>query len=214
MLNYFKTNEAGVIVELLSFNDPVPVYDDEGEIIGYEDDVNDYIKANYQKTDKEIVQLVDGTYAFASDVDYEEEERKAKAIELEIAKENATTHQYEKYQKIKYGIAWVERADGTKIGFDTDIDQGSQTDWNSVRRVIDDNIALGAYPEGTEPFAPYKYWTSDTEKEYGIVTLTELRMAGIESSKMQNAAYVEFEKVKAEIAQCTTIEEVQKYLVD
>ena len=214
MLNYYKTDTSGVIVEVMSFNDPVPVYDENNEIVSYQDDVNDYIKSNYLCTDKEIVQLVDGTFAFADEVNYEEEAEKLLTKQLEEAKKHAEEVQYHKYQKEKYGIAWVERADGTKIGFDTDIDQGSQTDWHSVRRIIDDGVALGMFGEGVEPTAPYKYWINEHEKEYGIVTLTELIKAGLISSQTQNKAYVAFENVKAEIAKCKTIEEVQKYLVE
>ena len=214
MLNYYKKDNNGVIIELISFNDPVPVYDENNEIIGYQDDANQYIKDNYLCTDKEIVQLVDGTFCFADEVDFDAEAEKLRLQKLAEAKKHAEEVQYNKYQKEKYGIAWVERADGTKIGFDTDIDQGSQIDWNSVRRVLDDGIALGKFAEGVEPYAPYKYWISETEKEYGVVTLTELRLAGFISSEMQNASYAKFEAIKKEIKACTTVEEVQKYLVD
>ena len=64
--------------------------------------------------------------------------------------------------------------------------------------MLDDGIALGKFAEGVEPYAPYKYWISETEKEYGIVTLTELRLAGFISSEMQNAAYAKFEVIKKE----------------
>ena len=146
------------------------------------------------------------------EVNLVEEAKRKTEKELAEAKKQAENYQFEKYKKEKYGIAWVERADGTRIGFDTDIEQGSQTDWNSVRRVLDDGIALGKFAEGVEPYAPYKYWISETEKEYGIVTLTELRLAGFISSEMQNAAYAKFEAIKKEIEACTTVEEVQKYL--
>lgn len=214
MLNYYKKDNNGVIVELISFNDPVPVYDENNEIIGYQDDANQYIKDNYLCTDKEIVQLVDGTFCFADEVDFDAEAEKLRLQKLAEAKKHAEEVQYHKYQKEKYSIAWVERTDGTKIGFDTDIAQGSQTDWHSVRRIIDDGIALGMYAEGVEPTAPYKYWKNEHEKEYGVVTLTELIKAGLISSQTQNKAYAAFEAIKAEIAKCQTIEEVQKYLVD
>ena len=214
MLNYYKKDNDGVIVELISFNDPVPVYDENNEIIGYQDDANQYIKDNYLCTDKEIVQLVDGTFCFADEVDFDAEAEKLRLQKLAEAKKHAEEVQYNKYQKEKYSIAWVERTDGTKIGFDTDIAQGSQTDWHSVRRIIDDGIALGMYAEGVEPTAPYKYWKNEYEKEYGVVTLTELIKAGLISSQTQNKAYAAFEAIKAEIAKCQTIEEVQKYLVD
>ena len=214
MLNYYKKDNNGVIVELISFNDPVPVYDENNEIIGYQDDANQYIKDNYLCTDKEIVQLVDGTFCFADEVDFDAEAEKLRLQKLAEAKKHAEEVQYNKYQKEKYSIAWVERTDGTKIGFDTDIAQGSQTDWHSVRRIIDDGVALGMYAEGVEPTAPYKYWKNEHEKEYGVVTLTELIKAGLISSQTQNKAYAAFEAIKAEIAKCQTIEEVQKYLID
>lgn len=214
MLNYYKKDNNGVIVELISFNDPVPVYDENNEIVGYQDDANQYIKDNYLCTDKEIVQLVDGTFCFADEVDFDAEAEKLRLQKLAEAKKHAEEVQYNKYQKEKYSIAWVERTDGTKIGFDTDIAQGSQTDWHSVRRIIDDGVALGMYAEGVEPTAPYKYWKNESEKEYGVVTLTELIKAGLISSQTQNKAYAAFEAIKEEIAKCQTIEEVQKYLVD
>ena len=214
MLNYYKKDNNGVIVELISFNDPVPVYDENNEIVGYQDDANQYIKDNYLCTDKEIVQLVDGTFCFADEVDFDAEAEKLRLQKLAEAKKHAEEVQYNKYQKEKYSIAWVERTDGTKIGFDTDIAQGSQTDWHSVRRIIDDGVALGMYAEGVEPTAPYKYWKNEHEKEYGVVTLTELIKAGLISSQTQNKAYAAFEAIKAEIAKCQTIEEVQKYLID
>ena len=168
-------------------------------------------------TNKEYADLAVWCNANGCTIEEHEEYYECVAIplpSLEELKKHAEEVQYYKYQKEKYGIAWVERADGTKIGFDTDIDQGSQTDWNSVRRVLDDGIALGKFAEGVEPYANYKYWINETEKEYGIVTLTELRLAGFISSEMQNTAYAKFEAIKKEIEACTTVEEVQKYLVD
>lgn len=198
MKTYYRLKEDGTFLDFTSFdnNTNVPAF----------------IKELYTETDREIIVLTDGSFAFADEVNLEEEAIKKAEKELAEAKKQAENYQFEKYKKEKYGIAWVERADGTRIGFDTDIDQGSQTDWNSVRRVLDDGIALGKFAEGVEPYAPYKYWISETEKEYGIVTLTELRMAGFVSSEMQNAAYAKFEVIKKEIEACTTVEEVQKYL--
>lgn len=195
---YYRLKEDGTFLDYTSFEDDA--------------NVPAFIKEQYQETDREIIVLTDGSFAFKDSVDLEAEAKRKAEKELAEAKKQAENYQFEKYKKEKYGIAWVERADGTRIGFDTDIEQGSQTDWNSVRRVLDDGIALGKFAEGVEPYAPYKYWISETEKEYGIVTLTELRLAGFISSEMQNAAYAKFEAIKKEIEACTTVEEVQKYL--
>lgn len=178
------------------------------------DHVPAFIRELYIETERKIIKLTDGSFAFEDEVNLVEEAKRKAEKELAEAKKHAEEVQYNKYQKEKYSIAWVERTDGTKIGFDTDIAQGSQTDWHSVRRIIDDGIALGMYAEGVEPTAPYKYWKNEHEKEYGVVTLTELIKAGLISSQTQNKAYAAFEAIKAEIAKCQTIEEVQKYLVD
>ena len=227
--------EANQVVKLREVlqqvEDQEKVYDENGEYVlqdvvktievPYEveetitiDHIPAFIREQYIETERKIIKLTDGSFAFEDEVNLEEEAKRKAEKELAEAKKQAENYQFEKYKKEKYGIAWVERADGTRIGFDTDIDQGSQTDWHSVRRIIDDGVALGMFGEGVEPTAPYKYWINEHEKEYGIVTLTELIKAGLISSQTQNKAYVAFEAIKKEIEACTTVEEVQKYLVD
>lgn len=131
---------------------------------------------------------------------------------LDELKTRALNYQGEIYTKEKYGIAWVTREDGTKIGFDTDIDEGSQVDWNSVRRVLDDLVEAGTFSDGTTPTIPYRYWKEDGTKEYANVTLAELKQAGIVSSQQQNAAYTKFEPILNTIRNATSKAEVEPYL--
>lgn len=138
------------------------------------------------------------------------------AYKLERLRKEALDYQGGIYNKEKYAIAWVDRnykgKSGIKIGFDTDLEQNSQTDWNSVRRVLDDMISLGMFEEGEEPNIPYRYWINDTEKEYAPVTLTELKQAGFISSQQQNAAFAKFEPILKEIRETQDIEVLKKYL--
>lgn len=85
MLTYYK-QENGKITEVCHFNDPIPVLD-EGKVVGYKDDVNDYIKNTFILADKEIVQLVDGSYVFIDEVDFADEAVKKLQKDLEEAKE-------------------------------------------------------------------------------------------------------------------------------
>lgn len=134
------------------------------------------------------------------------------SYKLERLRKQALDYQGEIYNKEKYAIAWVTRTDESKIGFDTDLEQNSQTDWNSVRRVLDDLIEAGQFEEGEEPNIPYRYWVNETDKEYAPVTLTELKQAGIISSQQQNAAFKKFEPILKEIRETQDIEVLKKYL--
>lgn len=131
---------------------------------------------------------------------------------IDELRQQALDYQGGIYNKEKYAIAWVTRTDGSKIGFDTDLEQNSQTDWNSVRRVLDDLIEAGQFEEGEEPNIPYRYWVNETDKEYAPVTLTELKQAGIISSQQQNAAFKKFEPILKEIRETQDIEVLKKYL--
>jgi len=121
---------------------------------------------------------------------------------LDEDKATALNYQYQKYQKLKYAIAWL--TDGSGYGFDTDKD--SQTDWLAVVTVLQTSGAANGF---------YKVYTdkSDTAKKaFAPVTLSQLQEAGNVSRAQQTAAYEGFEQIKAEINSCVTKEEVEKYM--
>ena len=76
MLTYYKTGADGKITDVIGFYDAA--------------DVNDWVKANYTLADREIVQLADGSYKFADEVDTEAESAAKAALELKAAKETKT----------------------------------------------------------------------------------------------------------------------------
>ncbi len=119
---------------------------------------------------------------------------------LDETKTKALTVQYEKYQKLKYAVAWV-----ATIGFDTDKD--SQTDWLSVMTVLKNANATSGY---------YKVYTDKTDltkKSFEMVTVAQLTEAGNVSRTQQTSAYTDFEAVKSKINAATTKDELSQYLV-
>lgn len=87
---YYEPSSTGGIRSVMEFDDPKPILDTEGNIIGYEDDVNDYIKAHYIKTDRKIVQTFDGKYQFEDEVDWTAEEAKKQIAALEATQQQLT----------------------------------------------------------------------------------------------------------------------------
>jgi len=121
---------------------------------------------------------------------------------LEEDKAKALGIQYAKYEKLKYAIAWL--TDGSGFGFDTDKD--SQTDWLAVITVLQTSgVASGMYKVYTDK-------TDTSKKAFSSITLNQLQEAGNVSRAQQTAAYAGFEQVKAEINNCTTKAEVEKYM--
>lgn len=148
MLNYYKTDTSGVIVEVMSFNDPVPVYDENNEIVSYQDDVNDYIKSNYLCTDKEIVQLVDGTFAFADEVDFDAEAKRKAEKEFAKAKQAKLT-EVDQWTATKITGGFVSNCyNGENILYDTD--QDTQLTMTIAKSLCESERFAEELPNGME----------------------------------------------------------------
>ena len=199
MLNCYKQDDNGVIVEAISFNDPVPVYDENNEIVGYQDDANDYIKSNYLRTDKEIVQLVDGTFAFADEVNYEEEAEKLLAKQLEEIKKTKLT-------SLKNTRDTLEVEPIEYNGNNFDYDEKARDRINAAIIALDIQTQL----TGTEASLS---WTTADNKE-AIVTANDLRGLIAMVALRSNELHIAYRKAKDKVNACTTKEELESIVLE
>lgn len=206
MLNYYKMNEDGVIIELLSFSDPIPVYDELNNIIGYTDDVNDYIKANYIKTTSEIIQSVDGTYIFAEDFNCEEEARKKEKIQFNQAKETKLNLAKVIFAKKRDKIRFIQLDEVRKYGFDCAIEDVT----NFMASYIPLLIAQG----GTTEYKVYLNEENLNEKKLIELSFEDMHKTYSEVSTDQKKEYKWYEVVKFQIENATTMEELDNIILE
>ncbi|MCC8173675.1 MAG: hypothetical protein LIO65_04615, partial [Odoribacter sp.] len=106
---------------------------------------------------------------------------------------------YQTYEDQKHAIVWLQ--DGSGYGFDCD-DQG-QNNWQ---------VALTLMENDVTGFKVYINKNNLKEKRFLEITLSQMMEAGNLAKAQQYAAYSGFDKVRAEIANCTTAKQLKQYL--
>ena len=203
MLNYYRTNEEGIITELISFADAIPVYDELGNIIGYTDDVNDYIKANYIKTTSEIIQSVDGTYIFAEEFNYEEEAKKKSKIEFEKAKDIKLNEARVMFAQKRDARRFIQLDENRYYGFDC----ANEDITNFLARWTPLAMMGGGESQ-------YKVWLNETEKDLVMLSLADYNLVYQVVSVSQLEAYDWYKVVQTQINTCTTKEELEAIILE
>lgn len=118
---------------------------------------------------------------------------------IEELREQALNYQYQTYEDQKHAIVWLQ--DGSGYGFDCD-DQG-QNNWQ---------VALTLMENDVTGFKVYINKNNLKEKRFLEITRSQMMEAGNLAKAQQYAAYSGFEKVRAEIANCTTAKQLKQYL--
>ena len=145
MQTYYELKD-NKIINVMVFDEPTPIYDEEGKIIGYDDVVNDYIRNNYLCTDEEIVQLVDGTFAFADEVNLEEEAKRKAEKEFTEAKQAKLT-EVDTWTASKITGGFVSTCyNGKNILYDTDTE--TQLTMTKARANCEGERFAQAFPNG------------------------------------------------------------------
>jgi len=121
---------------------------------------------------------------------------------FEEIKERTLTYQYQKYQEMKFAIAWLE--DGSGFGFGTDPED--QNNWMASLTIMK---LRGA---STTLFKVFIDKNDLDKKPFTTVTLKQMEEAGLVAEVQQKQAYAGFEKVKEEINNCSSLEELAPYL--
>lgn len=118
---------------------------------------------------------------------------------LEELREQALSLQYQKYEAQKHAIVWLR--DGSGYGFDCKEDD--QNNWQVALTLMENDITM------------YRVYTDKnnlSKKSFLEVTRDQMMEAGNLVKAQQYVAYSGFEKVRAEIANCKTAEELKPYL--
>lgn len=118
---------------------------------------------------------------------------------LEELREQALNYQYQKYDAQKHAIVWLQDSSG--YGFDCNDDD--QNNWQVALTLMENDITM------------YRVYTDKnnlSKKSFLEVTRDQMMEAGNLVKAQQYAAYSEFEKVRAEIANCATAEQLKPYL--
>ena len=180
MLTYYKTSADGKITDVIGFYD--------------EADVNDWVKTNYTLAYKEIVQLADGSYKFADEVDAEAEEKAKAALELEAAKEN----------KIAEMKAERDRREQLPIEYN-----GASYDYDlkSAFKLDKARTRIRVRELENQPWI---------DADSDIQTLTEADIDEIDAlaADRSNSLHMQYALLKAYIAALTTLEAVKAVTFD
>lgn len=177
MVTCYKTNTSGEIIEAIEFNDAR--------------DVNQWFRDNYLLTDRKIVILSDGSYAFADAVDWEAENNNRGALELAEAKEAKKAE-----MKMKRDAGEVMPL--LYNGHLYDFDEKSRERLDRKRQEIEDKGGTGTIP-----------WTlaDNTETTIGLQDFIAINSAATERAEMLHFKY---RKLRQKIDDATTIEEVAR----
>ncbi|WP_298564707.1 hypothetical protein [uncultured Phascolarctobacterium sp.] len=118
---------------------------------------------------------------------------------LEELREQALNYQYQKYEAQKHAIVWLN--DGSGYGFDCGDDD--QNNWQVALTLMVNDITM---------YRVYIDENNLSKKSFLEVTREQMMEAGNLVKAQQYEAYSGFEKVRAEIANCTTAEQLKPYL--
>lgn len=174
MKTYYRLKEDNTILDYTSFDDNA--------------NVPAFIKELYTETDREIIVLTDGNFAFKDTVDLEAEAKRKAEKEFNEAKtaklvELKSTRDTLEVEPIEY--------DGNLF----DYDDKARDRINSAIIALD---ISGAYIE----------WTT-ADNTNVLVTANDLRGVIANVAVRSNQLHIKYRELKEQVLQCTTAEEVE-----
>lgn len=190
MSTYYQLNLEGKIQNVMWFDDAIPIRDENGNIIGYEDNVNDWVKENCILATKAIVQTFDGSYQFEDDVDWQEEAKLKAKKDFNEAKKA-------KIAELKSMRDTLEVEPIAYNGNLFDYDEKARDRINAAIISLD---LLGAEAKLS--------WTTADNNE-AIVSANDLRGVIASVAVRSNELHVHYRTKRELVDKATTVEEVE-----
>lgn len=163
------------------------------------DHVPAFIREQYIETERRIIKLTDGSFAFEDEVDLNEEERKRIEKEFNDAKNAKLNEARTMFVEKRDARRFIQLDENRYYGFDC----ASEDITNFMARWS----PLAMMGEGE---SDYKVWFNETEKGLVKLSLADYNLVYKVVSDSQLEAYAWYEKIKAEIMACNTIEELEE----
>ena len=192
MTTFYRLKEDGTI---LDYTEIAIIKDEEGNAIN----VPAFIKELYTETERKIIKLTDGSFAFEDTVNLAEEERKRKEKEFNDAKQAKLYEAGATFAQERDKVRFIQLDENRYYGFDC----ASEDITNFMARWSPLAMMGGGESD-------YKVWFNETEKGLVKLSLADYNLVYKVVSDSQLEAYAWYEKIKAEIMACTTIEELEE----
>lgn len=181
----------------------VPV---EKEVTVTIDHIPAFIRELYIETDRKIIKLTDGSFAFEDEVNLAEEEKRRIAKEFEEAKQAKLNEAGAMFAQERDKVRFIQLDENRKYGFDCANED--------VTNFMASYVPLLIMQGGT---TQYKVYLDENNlKDKGLVELSfeDMHKTYLEVSADQKNAYEWYGAIKARIDACTTKEEVESIVVE
>lgn len=197
MTTFYRLKEDGKILDYTEFN---VIRDEQGNVTN----VPAFIQEQYIETERKIIRLVDGSFAFEDETNLAEEERKRKEKEFDEAK-NAKLTEVDTWTANKITGGFI--SNGVRYDSDTDTQttmQGIALNVNTERFTTDypNGIPVRGYDEGS------------TEKTIHYLTAEEVLMFCADLSEHIGRCKLDGWTMQQAVLEATTKEELDSIILD
>ena len=189
MKYYYRLKEDGTFLDYTSFEDNARV--------------PSFIKELYTETDRKIIQLVDGSFAFEDEVNLDEEERKRIEKEFNDAKNTKLNEARTMFVEKRDARRFVQLDANRYYGFDC----ASEDITNFLARWTPLAMMGGGESQ-------YKVWINETNKDLVMLSLADYNLVYQVVSASQLQAYDWYKVMEIRIKACTTKEELEAIVLE
>ena len=197
MTTFYRLKEDG---KILDYTEIEKVYDEQGNVTN----VPAFIQEQYIETERKIIELVDGSFAFEDEVNLEEEERKRKEKEFNEAK-HAKLHEVDQWTASKITGGFISN----DVRYDSDTD--TQTTIQGIALNVNTERFATDYPNGI-PVRGYD--EGETEKTIHYLTAEEVLMFCADLSEHIGRCKLDGWTMQQAVLEATTKEELDSIILD
>lgn len=198
----YDENGDGVLQDAVKTVE-VPI---EKEVTITVDHIPAFIRELYIETDRKIIKLTDGSFAFEDEVNLAEEEKRRIAKEFEEAKQAKLNEAGAMFARERDKVRFIQLDENRKYGFDCANED--------VTNFMASYVPLLIMQGGTTEYKVYLNENNIKEKELVYLSFEDMHKAYLEVSADQKEAYKWYGAIKARIDACTTKEEVEAIVVE
>ena len=198
---YYRLKEDGTI---LDYTEIEVIRDEEGNATN----VPAFIKELYIETDREIIVLTDGSFAFKDTVDLEAEAKRKAEKEFVEAKQ-AKLQQVDQWTASKITGGFVSLASGEPVTYDSDKD--TQLTMQGIALNVQTPLFAQEYPNGC-PVRGYPIGY-DVKQVYMLNAEQVMRWCADLSMHIGTCKQRGW-KLQAQVNACTTVEELESIVLE
>lgn len=206
MTTFYRLKEDG---KILDYTEIDVIRDKEGNAIN----VPAFIKEQYIETERKIIKLVDGSFAFEDEVNIQGEERKRKEKEFNEAKK-AKLNEVDAWTANKITRGMVSSCVGYPALYDTDRD--TQYKLGLALNLVNAGVLQKEYPQGF-PCRGYKQLVDGSfeadKTEHYFIAEAVIRWNAEFGEYLKKCTSDGWQK-QAEVNACTTKEELEAIVLD